>query len=106
MRLRVRTLTSLTAAHTASVTDDSGGVSRQESGEAFTLRAALRPPKRRLLRTLSGMRVAQVWILLCGKDAALMMHDLVNLQGDARTFLVTALRRYPRHIEADLELLQ
>ena len=106
MRLRVRTLTSLTAAHTASMTDDSGGVSRQVIGEAFTLRAALWPPKRRLVRTLSGMRVAQVWTLLCEQDAALMMHDRVTLQGDARTFLVTALRRFPRHLEADLELLQ
>jgi hypothetical protein len=106
MRLRFRTLTTLTVRHTESVADNSGGVSRQESGEAFTLSAFLRPPTRRLVRTLAGMRVAQVWALLCDKDTNLLLHDRVRLPDDPRVFIVTALRPLPRHTEADLELLQ
>lgn len=106
MRLRHRTLTALAVTHTGCVTDDSGGVSRQESGEAFTLMASLRPPSRRLVRTLSGMRVAQVWSVLCDKNAGLLPHDRVRMPGDARVFIVTAIRPLPRHTGADLELLQ
>ena len=106
MRLRFRTLTALTVHHTESVTDSSGGVSRQESGEAFTISATLRPPSRRLVRTLSGMRVAQVWSVLMGKNTRLALHDRVRLPGDARVFIVTAIRPLPRHTGADVELLQ
>lgn len=100
-----RRLLPLRCEKTAQLTDLTGGVYRLKTAESLTFSALLLPPRRRIVRALSGVRLAVTWTIIPEGSPDVSQKDILYLPGDARAYLVTGLRRYPRHMEIDLELL-
>ncbi len=95
----------VTCLPTNSVQDTTGGVGRLPAGSPFTFKGTLLPPRRSLARTVSGVRLAVTWTLLPQGMPPVKEQDRLMFSGDERVFLITALKRYPRHLALSLELL-
>ena len=106
MRLRERLMKDIRRVETGQVIEPSGGVYRLQTVNQITFRGIPCPPKRRTVKTLSGVRLADTWRVLTRKGTAVSEKDYVYLPGDPRAFVITGLRNYPAHMEIDLELLQ
>lgn len=107
LRLSQRRLLSVSCVPTRTVTDTTGGVGREKLPEAaFSFRALLLPPQRRITRTPSGVRLATTWTLIPENIPAALEQDYIYFPGDARPYVITALKRYPRHLAYNLELVQ
>ncbi len=103
--LRRRRLISVHCDKTAQLSDATGGVYRLKTAVDVDFSAVLLPPRRRIVRTLSGIRLAVTWTLIPDGFPDIDQKDLITLPGDLRAFIVTGLRSFPRHMEIDLELL-
>ncbi len=103
--LRRRRLISVRCDKTAQLADATGGVYRLKTVESITFSAVLLPPRRRIVRTLSGIRLAVTWTVIPDTFPNVSQKDYLYLPGDLRAYLVTGLRSFPRHMEIDLELL-
>ncbi len=90
---------------TQPVKDSTGGIGCLITGERFTFYGSLLPPKRSVTRTVSGVRLALTWTLLPQGRPRCQEQDRLLLEGEGRVFLITAIKRYPRHLEYNLELL-
>jgi len=103
--LRRRRLISVRCDKTAQLSDTTGGVYRLKTAESITFSAVLLPPRRRIVRTLSGIRLAVTWTVIPDTFPNVSQKDYLYLPDDTRAYLVTGLRSFPRHMEIDLELL-
>lgn len=103
--LRRRRLLSVHCDKTAQLADPTGGVYRLKTAVHFDFPALLLPPRRRIVRTLSGFRLSTTWTVIPDGFPDVSQKDYLYLPGDARAYLVTGLRSYPRHMEIDLEIL-
>lgn len=103
MGLLHRRQSSMTCHKTAAQKDQTGGIARQETGESFPFRGLLLPPKKRVVRAENGVRLAMTWQVLVQGLQDIAEEDLVRQEGSARVFVVTACRRWPRHLSLDLE---
>lgn len=107
LRFSQRRLLTASCVPTQTLTDATGGVGRVENAAAaFSFRALLLPPQRRVTRTASGIRMATTWVLLPQGFPAVNEQDYVYFPGDARPYVITAVKRYPRHLAYNLELVQ
>jgi len=108
LRLRQQRLISVSCHPTAPRADTTGGFGLVERAQShwFTFKGILLPPQRRVTRSLAGVRLATVWSLVCEGFPPVRERDNLYLPGDARAYTVTALKRYPRHLALNLELLQ
>ncbi|MDD4080955.1 MAG: hypothetical protein PHP02_06045 [Eubacteriales bacterium] len=104
MRLTVRWQRRMAWAKTQVVREVAGGVARVESVNRVGFTGTLCPPKKRLVRSESGMRVAESWTVLPQQALGIHEGDHIYMQGDARCYRVSGVRVYPRHQEIDMEL--
>ena len=104
MRLTVRWQRRMSWAMTQMVKGATGGVARVESAARVTFTGTLLPPKKRLVRSEHGMRVAESWTVMPQKPLSIREGDHIYMQGDARCYRVSGVRVYPRHQEIDMEL--
>lgn len=105
MRPRRRALVKITCLPTEPVTQVSGGVSRTVITSAvFDFYGVIMPPRRRLVRSVSGIRLSSVWTVIPQGDPAVRVDDYLRFPGDTRDYTVTALRAFPRHTEYDVEV--
>lgn len=105
LRLMARRLISVTCLPTAPVTDTTGGIGRSAASPPFTFLGSLQPPKRSLARTVSGVRPAVTWTLLPQGKPLCREQDRLMFQNDERVYVITAIRRYPRHLAYLIEAL-
>lgn len=106
MRLRKTGLRQVVCARTAPFVDATGGVARMETGENFPFWGLLLPPRRRIARSPSGVRLAVTWQLIPEGSQDVREKDHLYLAGDSRAYVVTAVVAYPRHTALHLELAQ
>lgn len=106
LRLRSRQLLNCTGCHTVPVVDTTGGIGRLEMAATFSFWATLLPPQRRVARSMSGIRLAVTWILLPSGDPGLHEQDHVYFPGDSRAYVITSIKKYPRHLAYNIELKQ
>ncbi|MDI9520754.1 MAG: hypothetical protein QM308_06355 [Bacillota bacterium] len=105
LRLRKKQLREVTCLPTQAYTDTTGGIGRVTTGNHFTFKAALLPPKRAITRTVSGVRLALTWTLLPEGAPPCREQDRLVFPGDSRVFTITAIKRSPRFLAFHLELL-
>ncbi len=108
LRLRQQRLITVSCHPTVPRADTSGGfgVVEQSSPSWFTFKAVLLPPQRRVTRGVAGVRLATVWAVIPEGFPAVHERDNLYFPDDARAYTVTALKRYPRHMALNVELLQ
>ena len=104
MRLTVRWQRKMAWVKTQVVQGAAGGVARVESVNRVDFTGTLCPPKKRLVRSESGMRVAKSWTVLPQLPLSIREGDHIYMQGDARCYRVAGVRVFPRHQEIDMEL--
>ncbi|MGI6695571.1 MAG: hypothetical protein ACOX6O_04920 [Christensenellales bacterium] len=104
MRLTVRWQRKMTWVKTHIVRGATGGVARVESINRVPFTGTLCPPKKRLVRSEHGMRVAESWTVMPQTPLSIREGDHIYLQGDSRCYQVAGVRVYPRHQEVDMEL--
>ena len=106
-RLRKARLVQVTCRPTAPIPDPTGGIARIKLAEeaAFAFKGLLLPPQRRVTRSVSGVRLATVWSLIPQGFPAVKEQDYLYFPGDTSTYIVTSVKRYPRHLAFNLELL-
>lgn len=105
MRPRRRSLVKVSCLPTEPVTQVSGGVSRTVTSAAiFDFWGVILPPRRRLVRSVSGIRLSSVWTVIPQGSPAVRVDDYLRFPGDTRNYTVTALRAFPRHTEYDVEV--
>lgn len=106
LRLRKGRLVSVVHKKTAPYTGASGSLYRLEFFDSDTFQGLLLPPQRRVTRTAAGVRLAVTWALIPQGNPDVSEFDHLYFPDDPRAFVVTAIRRYPRHLRYDLELKQ
>lgn len=108
LRLVSRHLVSITCRPTAAVVDSTGGIARLQktSAYSFTFLGVILPPRRRVTRAVSGVRLATLWSVIAQGSPGVKEQDRLYFPGDNRVYSVTAIKRYPRHTVYDLEVLQ
>jgi len=93
LRLRKGRLVSVVHKKTAPYTGASGSLYRLEFFNSDTFQGLLLPPQRS-------------WALIPQGNPDVSEFDHLYFPDDPRAFVVTAIRRYPRHLRYDLELKQ
>lgn len=106
MRPRASSLKRVTCAKTAAYVDATGGIARLETTERFSFWALRLPPQKRVTRTPAGIRLAITWKLIPQGTPEVAARDHLYFEEDPRTFVVTAVQVYPRHLAYHLELSQ
>ena len=91
---------------TVAKTDDIGGVFRQESGDSLPFWGLLLPPKKQIARAENGVRLAMTWQVLALGFPDIKEGDWVRLEDQPPRFVVTGLKRWPRHLCLNLERLE
>lgn len=105
MRPRRRALVKILCRPTEPVLQVSGGVARTAvSADEFNFYGVVLPPRRRLVRSVSGIRLSAVWTVIPQGAPAVRVDDFLRFPGDTRDYTVTALRAFPRHTEYDVEV--
>jgi len=105
VRPRRRALVKITCRPTEPATQASGGVSRVVvSAAVFDFYGVILPPRRRLVLSVSGIRLSAVWTVIPQGVPAVRVDDYLRFPGDARDYTITALRAFPRHTEFDVEV--
>ena len=105
-RLSRRRLITVTRIATGPVLDFTGGIGRLQYYGSTTFQGLLLPPQRRVTRTLSGIRLAVTWTLIPQGNPVVLEQDNLYFPGDTKAYVVTAIKKYPRHTEFNLELKQ
>lgn len=108
LRLRSRRFVTVTCHPTDSVVDETGGIGRLEYSFShwFSFLGLLLQPQRRVTRTAAGIRLAVTWALIPRGDPGVKEQDHLYFAGDTRAYVVTAIKKYPRHLAYNLELRQ
>lgn len=106
-RLRKAQLLQVTCRPTAPVPDATGGIARIKLAQsnAFSFKGLLLPPQRRVTRSVSGVRLATVWTLIPQGFPEVLEQFYLYFPDDPSTYVVTSVKRYPRHLAFNLELL-
>lgn len=108
LRLRRRRLVTIRCRPTGPVVDATGGIGRLQftSEHTFSFLGLIVPPQRRVARTASGVRLAVMWSVIPQGFPAVHEQDNLYFPDDARAYSVTAIKRYPRHMVLNVEVLQ
>lgn len=106
IRLRPRRLVAVRRVRTTVFADTTGGLARLESALSINFQGLLLPPQKRLVRSPSGVRLAQAWQLIPQGRPEVWDYDHIYIGIDPRCFVVTAVHHYPRHMVLHLELAQ
>lgn len=98
-----QSLITLSLVKTAPVKGETGGVALLESAEASPVRGHLHPPRKKLFRALSGLRLAESLLFIPLGRPDIRENDRLYLGG--RGYRALTVRVFPLHTEIELEAI-